>query len=147
MKQNAKCATKGKDSVSDHDILEHYILNIVPEEQNAMSQLVQPEPSIVGPDDINSLLHSEDEHSQPRYQSNPKFHVSPGMTFMSFLELWTAHSNTATDIGMKPSLLAYDNKGSFNSKQALQLFGTDTLTINNKSRKIPRIGNCCHSGQ
>jgi hypothetical protein len=42
---------------------------------------------------------------------------------------------------MKPSLLAYDNKGSFNSEQALQLFGTDTLTINNKSRKIPRIGN------
>ncbi len=105
-----------------------------------MSQLVQPEPSIVGPDDINST-HGEDEHSQPGYQSNPTFHVSPGMTFMSFLELWTAHSNTATDIGMKPSLLAYDNKGSFNSEQALQLFGTDTLTINNKSRKIPRIGN------
>jgi hypothetical protein len=77
MKQNAKCATKGKDSVSDHDILEHYILNIVPEEQNAMSQLVQPEPSIVGPDDINSLIHSEDEHPQPGYQSNPMFHASP----------------------------------------------------------------------
>jgi hypothetical protein len=139
MKQNAKCATKGKDSVSDHDILDHYILNIVAEEQNVMSQLVQPEPSIVGPDDINST-HDEDKHSQPGYQSNPTFHVSPGMTFMSFLELWTAHSNSATDIGMKPSLLAYDNKGSFKSEQALQLFGTDTLTINNKSRKIPRSG-------
>jgi hypothetical protein len=60
---------------------------------------------------------------------------------MSFLELWTAHSNTDTDIGMKQSLLAYDNNGSFKSEQALELFGTDTLTINNKSRKIPRIGN------
>jgi hypothetical protein len=70
-----------------------------------MSQFVQPEQSTVGPDDINST-HDKAEHSQPGYQSNSKLHVSPGITFMSFLELWTAHSNIDTDIGMKQSLLA-----------------------------------------
>jgi hypothetical protein len=37
-------------------------------------------------------------------------------------------------MGMKQSLLAYDNKNkwSFKSEQAFQLLGTDTLTINNK---------------